>query len=244
MRGFEWLVQRALNMATTKLPDVDKLRSWMLGIDEHQSPSVRFFKAPDAKAWIRFEPWMTSNVDLDTWQVPGWSTARTTRESASGSSCAPLEWRLCVQVVAIDPSAVFRGVPQGPSVWLPRAAVSMDAFHLVLLGNDMLTEVRRAPGPGNQRPARTHHRPALSRCDTLGPRPGPPGLCRSSNSDDPTSKLRAAWNVKEQLRVQLRTGSLQDAAAAKTPLQELVEIAAQPETDAETAPMGRPGPRA
>jgi hypothetical protein len=27
--------------------------------------------------------------------------------------------------------------------WLPRTAVSVDAFHLVLLGNNMLTEVRQ-----------------------------------------------------------------------------------------------------
>nr|WP_256869590.1 transposase [Paenarthrobacter ureafaciens] len=28
-------------------------------------------------------------------------------------------------------------------MWLPRTAVSVDAFHLVKLGNDMLTEVRQ-----------------------------------------------------------------------------------------------------
>ncbi|EMY32152.1 transposase, partial [Arthrobacter crystallopoietes BAB-32] len=33
----------ALNHAATRLPDVDKLRPPMLGIDEHRFRSVRFF---------------------------------------------------------------------------------------------------------------------------------------------------------------------------------------------------------
>ena len=52
----------------------------------------------------------------------------------------PLERRLGVQVVAIDPSAAFR---KALRMWLPPAAVSVDAFHLVLLGNNLLTEARR-----------------------------------------------------------------------------------------------------
>lgn len=39
------------------------------------------------------------------------------------------------------------------------------------------------------------------------------------------------WNVKEQLRTLRRTGSLEDAAAAKRRFQELVGIAAQHETN-------------
>ena len=45
-----WLVQRALNMAATRLPDVDKLGPRMLGIDEHRFRSVRFFQDPKTKA--------------------------------------------------------------------------------------------------------------------------------------------------------------------------------------------------
>ncbi|MEQ4567616.1 transposase [Paenarthrobacter sp. CAP02] len=51
-----------------------------------------------------------------------------------------IEWRLGVQVVAIDPSAAFR---KALRMWLPRTAVSVYAFHLVKLGNDMLAEVRQ-----------------------------------------------------------------------------------------------------
>ncbi|MGM9474422.1 transposase [Pseudarthrobacter sp. YS3] len=49
--------------------------------------------------------------------------------------------------------------------------------------------------------------------------------------DDPTGALQAAWNVKEQLRTLLRTGSLEAADTVKRWLQELVGIAAQPETN-------------
>lgn len=41
-------------------------------------------------------------------------------------------------------------------MWLPRTAVSVDAFHLVLLGNNMLTEVRHRPSQEIRGPARTH----------------------------------------------------------------------------------------
>jgi hypothetical protein len=50
-------------------------------------------------------------------------------------------------------------------------------------------------------------------------------------TDDATGKLQAAWLVKEQVRTLLATGSLADAAAAKDRLKELVERAAQPETN-------------
>lgn len=47
---------------------------------------------------------------------------------------------------------------------------------------------------------------------------------------DPTGKLKAARDVREQLRVLLRTGSLEDAELARDRLEELVETAKQPET--------------
>jgi transposase len=52
-----------------------------------------------------------------------------------------------------------------------------------------------------------------------------------SNLDDPTGTLHAVWKVKEQLRLLLRTGSFDDAAAAKNVLEELVTEAARPETN-------------
>lgn len=135
-----WLVQQALNSAALTLPDVDALAPRMLGIDEHRYRSVRFFRDPATKAWKRYEPWMTTIVDLDTGQVLGIVDGRDSEGVGDWLFARPLQWRLGVQVVAIDPSAAFR---KALRMWLPRTAVSVDAFHLVKLGNDMLTEVRQ-----------------------------------------------------------------------------------------------------
>jgi transposase len=229
-----WLVQRALDAAAARLPDVDKLRPRMLGIDEHRFRSVRFFKDPDTNVWKRFEPWMSTIVDLDTGQVLGVVDGRDHKGVGEWLFKRPLDWRLGVQVVAIDPSAAFR---KALRMWLPRTAVSVDAFHLVLLANNMLTEVRqRLTQEIKGRRGRTtdpvwaNRRLLLRAGETLSDR-GRDRLRQVFDLDDPTGKLQTAWNVKEQLRALLRTGSLQDAAAAKGRLQELVEIAAQPETN-------------
>jgi transposase len=138
-----------------------------------------------------------------------------------------------VQVVAIDPSAVFR---KALRMWLPRTAVSVDAFHLVLLGNNMLTEVRqrlthelKGRRGRTADPVRANRRLLLRAGETLSDR-GRDRLRKIFDLDDPAGTLQAAWKVKEQLRDLLRTGSLQDAAAAKDRLEVLVARAAQPET--------------
>ncbi len=67
--------------------------------------------------------------------------------------------------------------------WLPRARISVDHFHLVKLGNDMLTNVRRRVswdlhgrrGRGTDL-AWAYRLPLLRGCETLSIRgPGPSG---------------------------------------------------------------------
>jgi transposase len=229
-----WLVQRALDSAALALPDVDALAPRVLGIDEHRYRSVRFFRDPATKAWKRYEPWMTTIVDLDSGQVLGIVDGRDSEGVGDWLFARPLEWRLGVQVVAIDPSAAFR---KALRMWLPRTAVSVDAFHLVKLGNDMLTEVRqRLTQQVHGRRGRSidpvwaNRRLLLRAGDTLSDR-ARNRLSTVFATDDATGKLQAAWLVKEQLRALLATGSLADAAAAKDRLQGLVERAAQPETN-------------
>jgi transposase len=146
----------------------------------------------------------------------------------------PLQWCLGVQVVAIDPSAAFR---KALRMWLPRTAVSVDAFHLVKLGNDMLTEVRQRHAQEvhgrrgrSSDPVWANRRLLLRGGDTLSDR-ARNRLSTVFANDDATRKLQAAWLVKEQLRTLLATGSLSDAAAAKNQLQALVEKVTQPETN-------------
>lgn len=135
-----WLVQAALTRAAaTVLPDVDDVIVTRLGIDEHRYRSVRFFRDQDG-AWRRYEPWMTTLVDLATGQVLGIVDGRDSTAVSTWLAERSPAWREQVQVVAIDPSAAFR---KALREHLPLAAVSVDKFHLVKLGNDMVTRVRQ-----------------------------------------------------------------------------------------------------
>ena len=136
-----WMVRAALNEACLlKMPDVDALKPRMLGIDEHRFRSVRYFQDTATGAWTRFEPWMTTIVDLDTGQVLGVVDGRVPKGVGDWLFARPLEWRLGVQVVAIDPSAAFR---KALRMWLPRTAVAVDHFHLISLANQAMTETRQ-----------------------------------------------------------------------------------------------------
>ncbi|WP_315914420.1 ISL3 family transposase [Arthrobacter sp. lap29] len=228
-----WLVQKALTMAATKLPNVDLLRPRMLGIDEHRFRSVRFFKNTETNAWQRIEPWMTTIVDLDTGQILGVVDGRDHTGVGEWLIKRPLEWRLGVQVVAIDPSAAFR---KALRMWLPRTAVSVDHFHLIQLTNQALTEVRqqlshKVRGRRGRAvdPAWAHRMLLLRAADSLS-EAATSRLEKVFATDDPTGKLKAAWDVKEQVRTLLRTGSLEDAELAKEDLERLVKESNQPET--------------
>ena len=97
--GVSWsTVRAALSEATALLlPDVDKLRSRMLGIDEHRFRSVRFFKDNVTNKWQRIEPWMTTIVDLDTGQILGVVDGRDHTGVGAWLLKRPLQWRLGVQ---------------------------------------------------------------------------------------------------------------------------------------------------
>ncbi|MGY2746280.1 ISL3 family transposase [Arthrobacter sp. UYCu723] len=229
-----WLVQQAIGDAALRLPDVDLLAPRMLGIDEHRYRSVRFFQDPGTKAWTRYEPWMTTIVDLETGQVLGIVDGRDHKGVGDWLFARPLEWRLGVQVVAIDPSAAFR---KALRMWLPRSAVSVDLFHMTMLANDMLTSVRQGLSQqvrgrrGRATDPAWANRMLLLKADENLSERGQHRLAGVFDTDDPTGKLKAAWQVKEQLRTLLRTGSLEDAAAAKTTLADLVAQAALPEAN-------------
>ncbi|WP_437770052.1 ISL3 family transposase [Arthrobacter sp. KNU40] len=230
-----WMVRVALNEACfLTLPDVDQLSPRMLGIDEHRFRSVRYFQDPESKAWTRFEPWMTTIVDLDSGQVLGVLDGRDHRGVGEWLFARPLAWRLAVQVVAIDPSAAFR---KALRMWLPRTAVAVDHFHLISLANQAVTETRQ--NLSQQVKARRGravdkawaHRMLLLRAGNTLTEKAAHRLAEVFAADDPTGTLQAVWKVKEQLRVLLRTGSLEDAATAKNELEELVKAAGRPETN-------------
>nr|WP_245349513.1 ISL3 family transposase [Brachybacterium fresconis] len=226
-----WLVQAALSAAAVVLTDVEKTCVTRLGIDEHRYRSVRWFRT-DQGSWRRFEPWMTTLVDLATGQVLGIVDGRDSATVGDWLAQRSEAWRERIEIVAIDPSAAFR---KALRTYLPRAAVSVDKFHLVKLGNDMVTTIR-------QRLARTHrgrrgrkddsawaHRMLLLRGgDTLTPRAWE-RLEDVFRTDDPTDELSAAWGIKEQLRRLLATDTLAQAWDERMRMGYFAQIANMPE---------------
>ena len=231
-----WTVQRAVNAAADLLTDPDIRPVRRLGIDEHRYRSVRFFRDPHdpTGAWRRYEPWMTTFVDATTGQVLGVVDGRDSTTVARWLAARSQAWREAVEVVAIDPSAAFRRALREQ---LPRAAVSVDAFHLVKLGNDALTRVRQRVsqqvkgrrGRGID-PAWANRRLLLRAGDTLTPR----ALARLQamlDADDPTNEIGAAWAVKEHLRHLVASPDLAALVDSRHALEEAVSAAAMPETD-------------
>ena len=227
-----WLVQTAVTAAVVLLPDVDSRLVRRLGIDEHRYRSVRFFREPSG-TWRRFEPWMSTIVDIDTGQVLASSTAPTPPRSTSGLPCEassggtpfrssqstrrPRSARPCASSCPVPPSASTHS-------------------HLVKLSNDMLTTVRqRLAREQKQRrgrlidPSWANRRLLLRGADTLTERAWA-RLWAVFAADDPTDELGAAWGVKEHLRMLLRSGSLAEAHDAKMRLGLAVIAADMPET--------------
>jgi transposase len=228
-----WLVQAAVTAAARALPEVGDRVVRHLGVDEHRFRSVRFFRT-ETGAWARFEPWMSTIVDVTTGQVLGVVDGRTSAGVGDWLKARPAPWLAGVEVVAIDPSAVFR---KALRTYLPCAGVSVNPFHLVQLGNATLTAVRQRlvraqtgrRGRGGD-PAWAHRQLLLRGADTLSER-GWARLERVFRDGDPTDELSAAWGVKEQLRILLKTTTLAGAHEAKMLFGHYVQIANMPETD-------------
>src|SRR5512146_622799 len=83
---------------------------------------------------------MTTLVDADPGRVLEVVDGQDSAGIGAWLAARSQTWRNAVEVVAIDPSAAFRqAIPEQ----LPQTAVSVDAFHLAKLGNDMVTRVRQ-----------------------------------------------------------------------------------------------------
>ena len=209
-----------------------------LGIDEHRFRSVRWFRDPDDPSgpsgpWRRIEPWMIAFTDLSSGNVIGVVDGRDSKAVAGWLAARPRWWRRRVQVVAIDPSAAFRSAVRR---WLPKAAVSVDHFHLVKLANDMTTAVRRRVSwdrhdrRGRKQDLAWAHRLLLLRgYDTLSLR-GRDRLDQVLSDDDPTLEIGAAWGAKEQLRRLLACTTLAAARLERQRFDQYVTWAAMPET--------------
>jgi len=232
-----WTVMGMVNAAALVLADPDTVPVRRLGVDEHRYRSVRYFREPDGATgyrWRRFEPWMSTIVDADTGRVLGVVDGRDSAGVSAWLAARSQTWRDRIEVVAIDPSAAFRRALRQQ---LPQAAVSVDAFHLVKLANDALTQVRQrvtrqVKGRRGRLvdPAWVNRRLLLRAGDTLSRR-GLGRLKATFTADDPTNEIAAAWAVKERLRQLLKARDLRELNARRTLFEDAVTAAATPETD-------------
>ena len=242
--GVAWTTaHRALIVHAARwLPAPEPTR--VLGIDETRVRSVRWLK--QEAGWKRSDPWMTSFVNADP-LVPG----RLLGLVPGRSGTCVKEWiqlqdkgfRDGIKVAVIDPSAPYAS---GIRAALPNVEIAVDHWHLVKLGNDMLTEVR-------QRVSRERHGRRGRKTDTAwahrgllltaGDRLSPRQLARLEQvlaTDDPTGEIGAAWGCKERLRMLLASPAdpwilrarlwafYRDCAAADTP--ETTRLASTVET--------------
>ena len=112
--------------------------------------------------------------------------------------------------------------------WLPKARVAVDHFHLVKLGNDMLTTVRRRVSwdrhdrRGRKTDPAWAHRLLLLRGYNTLSEAGKAKLEKVLRTDDPTEEIGAAWGIKEALRLVLMAPTV---AVARQQLEHRLETA-------------------
>ena len=78
-----------------------------------------------------------------------------------------------IEFVAIDPAAIYASAIRTPGL-LPNATLVVDHFHLVKLGNDAVTKVRRRVTWGPQGPPRPQARSGVGEPAPVATRPGTP----------------------------------------------------------------------
>ena len=233
-----WTVHRVLVAAAADVLGAAEPTT-TIGIDETRARSVRWLLGE--VGWHRSDPWMTSIVDLERSSRGGIIGLAPGRSGACVEGWLALqngEFRAAVQVVAIDPSAPYAA---GIRRALPHARIVLDHFHLVLLANQALTDVRQrvAHEQHDRRgrstdPAWAHRRLLLRAGDTLSPA----ALTRLTTvltTDDPSGQLSAAWAVKELLRQLLQAHgptrySRHETAHRRTRFLSACVVADMPET--------------
>lgn len=239
--GVAWgTVNTAILTQTAVLPDVDQVPVRALGVDEHRFATAKWFKHPDAAVWCRVEPWMSTFGDADTGHVLGVVDGRSSKNVTAWLKARSPEFLDRLEVVAIGPSTTFRAAIRRV---LPAVQISVDQFHLVKLGNQMLTEVRQRAlsevlgRRGRKQDAVWAHRMLLRAGDRLSEA----GLHRLEQVLDEKDfeQVAAAWAVKEHPRRILNADSISAAQSARIDFELAVASAGLPEAERLSATVAR-----
>lgn len=183
----------------------------VLGIDETRRGKPRWAQCPDTGRWVRVDPWDTGFVDLAGDQgLLGQREGRTSSAVIDWLAERSPEFREAVQFVAIDPAAVYAAAIRTPGL-LPNATIVVDHFHLVKLGNDALTKVRRrVTWDLRDRRGRKTDPEWANRRRLLRAREHLSGksfakMWNAIIDEDHTGQILSAWIAKEELRTLLST---------------------------------------
>jgi transposase len=194
--GVSWSTgSKALAAAVDRwLPEPEPTR--VLGIDETRARSVKWVF--EDKAWQRSNPWMTSFVNADP-SCPGGLLGLTPGRSGGcvgdwlGQQSQ--EFLDGIEVVVIDPSAPYAA---GIRLALPDAEIAVDHWHIIKLGNKMVTDTRRRVIQQSQgRRGRkvdamwAHRMLLLTAEENLSPKQRK-RLNKVLDSDDSTGEIKAA----------------------------------------------------
>jgi transposase len=183
----------------------------VLGIDETRRGKPRWQRCTATGRWVRCDPWDTGFVDLSGDQgLLGQREGRTGAAVIGWLAEQSEEFRIGVQFVAIDPAAVYATAIRTPGL-LPNAAVVVDHFHLVKLGNDALTKVRRRvtwdlrERRGRKLDPEWANRRRLLRARERLSQKHFATMWNAIVAEDPSGQILSAWIAKEELRTLLST---------------------------------------
>lgn len=181
----------------------------VLGIDETRRGKPKWEQDPATQRWrVAHDRWHTGIVDAaGTGGLLAHIDGRTASAVAEWLEAQPDSWREGITHVTIDLSASYlRAVTDA----LPDAVVVADRFHLVRLGNDMVTEVRQHVTRGSRGRRGRKRDPEWAgrrRLLTAHERLSPASFATLWNSlidaGDPGIEILHAYTVKEDLRALL-----------------------------------------
>ena len=160
---------------------------------------------------MRVDPWDTGFVDLAGDQgLLGQREGRTKAAVIDWLDERTPEFREAIEFVAIDPAAVYASAIRTPGL-LPNATLVVDHFHLVKLGNDALTTVRRRvtwelrEHRGRKLDPEWANRRRLLRARECLSQNSVATMWNQIQAEDPSAQILSAWIAKEELRTLLST---------------------------------------
>ena len=205
--GVDWSIVHAAFVARVKAPLAAPLPPVkVLGIDETRRGKPIWTMDPDTRRWqLACDRWHTGFVDAaGTGGLLAQVEGRTSAATIAWLNAQSGPWRAGITHVTTDLSAAYAKAVREA---LPAAVLVVDRFHVVQLGNDMLTQVRQrvireTQGRRGRKtdPAWANRRRLLTAHERLRPE----SFARMWNSlidtGDPGVQILQAYVVKEELR--------------------------------------------